>query len=201
MTDNGGTAGLNVFNAGMRSGKNTVYNGGGRAASFWRWPGAIRPADCDRLTAHIDVFPTLAGIAGVPLRDSVAAQVEGRSLLPLLADPNAPWAERVLFSHMGRWPKGSAGQSKYAHASVRSGPFIMVCSNRQNQRQWQLFNLTTDPGEKEDIADRHPDIVRRLETAYDQWWESVLPCMENENVVGPKVNPYHELYWQQFGRN
>ncbi|WP_395142063.1 arylsulfatase, partial [Armatimonas sp.] len=48
MNDNGGTAGVKVFNAGMRASKNTVYQGGTRAASFWRWSGTLKPADCDR---------------------------------------------------------------------------------------------------------------------------------------------------------
>ena len=38
MTDNGGTVGVPVFNAGMRGGKTTPYNGGTRVPAFWRWP-------------------------------------------------------------------------------------------------------------------------------------------------------------------
>ena len=84
MNDNGGTAGVEVFNAGMRGSKVTPWLGGTRAASFWRWPGTLKPADCDRLAAHIDFFPTLAEIAGAKLSDEVKMQVEGRSLVPLL---------------------------------------------------------------------------------------------------------------------
>src|SRR5438094_4414927 len=99
MNDNGGTAGVS-------GGKNTPWLGGTRAASFWRWPGTLKPGDVDRLTAHIDFFPTLAEIAGAKLSDGVKAQVEGRSLLPLLRDPKPEWPDRVLFTHVGRWPKG-----------------------------------------------------------------------------------------------
>jgi arylsulfatase A-like enzyme len=60
MNDNGGTVGVPVFNAGMRGQKATPWLGGTRAMSLWRWPGTLTPADCDRLTAHIDFFPTLA---------------------------------------------------------------------------------------------------------------------------------------------
>ena len=45
----------------------------------------------------------------------------------------------------------------------------------------------------------HPDVVAALRAAYDRWWEEVLPCLENEDAVGPKVNPFKELYWKQFG--
>ena len=48
MNDNGGTAGVNVFNAGMRA-KVTPWLGGTRASSFWCWPGTLKPGDVDRL--------------------------------------------------------------------------------------------------------------------------------------------------------
>lgn len=41
--------------------------------------------------------------------------------------------------------------------------------------------------------------VNALDAAYDKWWDSVQPQLVNENAVGPKVNPFKELYWQQFG--
>ena len=49
------------------------------------------------------------------------------------------------------------------------------------------------------VAAAHPEIVQQLEAAYDQWWEEILPCLENEAAVGPKENPFKELYWKQFG--
>ena len=56
MNDNGGTAGVKVFNAGMHGSKGSAWLGGTHASSFWRWPGTIKPADCSALTAHIDFF-------------------------------------------------------------------------------------------------------------------------------------------------
>ena len=46
----------------------------------------------------------------------------------------------------------------------------------------------------------HPDVVKELDAAYDKWWDSVQPQLVNENAVGPKVNPFKELYWKQFGK-
>ena len=120
MNDNGGTAGRQVFNAGMRGQKGTPWQGGTRASSFWRWPGTLKPADCDRLAAHIDIFPTLAELAGAKLTDEVKEQVDGRSLVPLLQNPKADWPDRTLFTHVGRWPKGAkVDDYKYAGCSVR----------------------------------------------------------------------------------
>ena len=56
MTDNGGTAGVKIFNAGMRGAKVTPYMGGTRVPAFWRWPaGFAGGKDCTKLTAHIDI--------------------------------------------------------------------------------------------------------------------------------------------------
>ena len=52
----------------MRGQKGTPYQGGTRVPSFWRWPAAFKGGvDVDALTAHIDIFPTLAEIAGAEL--------------------------------------------------------------------------------------------------------------------------------------
>ncbi len=202
MNDNGTAAGEKVFNAGMRGKKGTPWLGGTRANSFWRWPGTLNPADCDALTAHIDFFPTLAELAGAKLTAEVQTQVEGRSLVPLLRDPAAPWAERVLFTHVGRWPVGAnIDEFKYSATSVRSGKWHLVSDGNANKPQakaWQLFDVKTDPGEKTDIAAQHADVVQKLDAAYDEFWKSARPLMVNETVHPVEMNPFKELYWKQF---
>ena len=200
MNDNGGTGGVRVFNAGMRGAKVTPWRGGTRAASLWRWPGTLRPADVDRLAGHIDVFPTLAELAGAKADEKVRKQVEGRSLAPLLRDPKADWPERTLVTHVGRWPRGAdVAQYKYAHCSIRSPRWHLVSDARDNRKAWQLFDMAADPGQKTDVAAAHPGVVRELEAAYDRWWESVQPLLVNEKAVGPAENPFKVLYRRQFG--
>jgi arylsulfatase len=200
MNDNGGTAGVGVYNAGMRGRKNTPWLGGTRAASFWRWPGTLKPGDVDRLAAHIDFLPTVAELAGARLGDEVRAQVEGRSLGPLLRDPRADWPDRLLFTHIGRWPKGARpSEYKYAHCAVRGPGWHLVCDTPDGSKRWQLFDVKADPGEKADVADKHPEVVKELDAAYDRWWDAVQPGLVNEDAVGPKVNPFKALYEQQFG--
>ncbi|MHC1768992.1 MAG: sulfatase-like hydrolase/transferase [Verrucomicrobiia bacterium] len=193
MTDNGGTAGVQVYNAGMRGGKGTPYQGGTRVPSFWRWPAEFKGgADCPALTAHIDVFPTLAEIAGVPLEGEVAAQVVGRSLLPLLTDPQARWPDRFLVTHLGRWDRGRAAESRFRNCSIRNGRFTLV-------NNVELYDLERDPSETTNVIDYHPETVANLRAAYDQWWQGIQPMLVNEDVPRPKVNAFKELYWQQFG--
>lgn len=200
MNDNGGTVGVPVFNAGMRGQKVTPWLGGTRAASFWRWPGELKPATVNRLCAHIDVLPTIAELAGVKLSSEVTAQVEGRSLFPLLHNQAAAWPERLLFTHVGRWPKGTdPNLYKYRGCSVRSPRWHLVCDSTDGKKKWQLFDVTIDPGEKADISAAHPDVVKDLNNAYDTWWASLPPNLVNEGAIGPKMNPYKELYLKQFG--
>lgn len=56
------------FHAGMRGAKGTPYQGGRRVPSFSRWSGALQPGERRNLAAHIDIFPTLAELAGAPGR-------------------------------------------------------------------------------------------------------------------------------------
>ncbi len=200
MNDNGGTGGVKVFNAGMRGQKVTPFLGGTRAASFWRWPGTLLPADCHALTAHLDFFPTIAEIAGAKLDDKAKTQVEGRSLVPLLQNPAAPWAARTLFTHVGRWAQGASPETgKYMNCSVRTEDYQLVSSSKKNQPDWMLFDLRTDFAEAHDIAAQQPDLVTKMSAAYEDWWKSAVPLMVNENAPLAKENPFWVLYQKQFG--
>jgi len=199
MNDNGGTAGCQVWNAGMRGQKGTPWQGGTRAASFWRWPGTLQPGDVDKFAAHVDLFPTLAELAGAAVPADVAAGLDGRSLVPLLRNPRADWPERNLVTHVGRWAKGQAAESKYLPCRIRNSRYSLVSDARNGAKQWELFDLKSDYGEKNNIALDYPELVREFAAAYDQWWTSVQPLLVNETAPGPKVNPFKALYWQQFG--
>ena len=200
MNDNGTSSGQGVFNAGMRGGKGSAWLGGTRSSSFWRWPGRFQPGETKALAAHIDVFPTLAAIAGITLPEAVRNQIEGRSLLPLLENPGAEWPDRLLFTHQGRWPKSAdPNLSKFRMAAVRNTRWAMVSANGGARPKWELFDLSTDYGQKHDVSAKNPDVVRELSAAYDQWWDECLPLMVNEKAVGPKLNPFAVRYWEQFG--
>lgn len=131
MNDNGQTKGLDVYNAGMRGCKCTIWEGGSRAMSFWRWPGRWQPHRVDNLTAHLDVVPTLCELAGVEIPAALKAKLEGFSLLPLLesAAPTAWHDDRLLFHHVARWPGGLAAAHKHAMCAVRQGNHLLLRSN------------------------------------------------------------------------
>jgi arylsulfatase A-like enzyme len=190
MTDNGGTH-TRLFSAGMRAGKASPYQGGTRVPAFWRWPGTLSEGvDVKALTAAIDCFGTLAALAGAKIPADV--RLDGRSLIPLLENPDAPWDDRYIFVHLGRWPRGEAEAAKFTNCAVRNSRFQLV-NNRE------LYDLESDPGETTSVIDQHPEVVAAMRKAYDAWWVEAKAGMVNEDAVGPDVNPMKALYWQQFG--
>jgi arylsulfatase len=62
-----------------------------------------------------------------------------------------------------------------------------------------LYDLANDRGETKNVISEHPEVAADLRAAYGKWWEAAQPLLVNEDAVGPKVNPYKELYWKQFG--
>jgi arylsulfatase len=191
MSDNGGTR-THLFSAGMRGRKVTPYQGGTRVPCFWHWPGTLPAgADVNQLTGHIDVFSTFAALAGVALSDRLAT--DGRSLIPLLTDPDADWPDRYFFVHVGRWERGQADSAKFNGCAVRNARFRLV----NNQ---ELFDLRLDPGENDNVIAEHPEVVSSMRSAYDAWWAEVRSGMSNEYAVGPQVNSFKALYWKQFDR-
>lgn len=200
MNDNGGTAGCKIFNAGMRGTKGTPFLGGTRASSFWRWPGTLTPGDASQLTAHIDFLPTLAEIAGARLEAKTGAQIEGRSLVPLLENTGAKWPERTLFTHVGRWEKDVSPETgKYVNCSVRTKDFHLVNTSRKNEQAWMLFDVRNDYSEEHDVAAQNAGVVLEMKTAYENWWASVTPMMVNEAAPLAPENPFWTLYRKQFG--
>ncbi|MFD2257724.1 arylsulfatase [Luteolibacter algae] len=193
-TDNGGTAGVRIFNAGMRGQKGTEYQGGTRAPCFFRWPsGGIKGGkETSALSSNIDIYPTLAEIAGAEISEKTAKQVEGISLVPLLKNPDAEWQDRILVHHVGRWEKGGSEEAKYTKCAIQNSRFTLVGNKA-------LYDLKADPGETTNIIADYPEVVAQLRSSYEKWWNEAKPLMVNEDVEAPRINPLKALYWAQYG--
>lgn len=199
MTDNGSAQGAAVFNAGMKGKKGSAHEGGSRVPLFMRMPGLTKVGlDIDTMTRHVDLFPTLVEVSGAKLPGDLG--LDGRSVLPLIKDPNAEWPQRFTFFHKGRWAKagleGRFGkgdpdpdQSKYKGFAVRDERWRLVGT--------QLFDLTNDPGETTDVANKHPEVAARMISAYDKWWAEVRPLMVNEDASLDVPKPFREQFLKQ----
>ena len=164
MTDNGGTAGVPVYNAGMRGGKTQLYEGGHRVPCFVRWPnGKLRPAcDVATVTECQDVLPTLIDLCG--LKKPEGATFDGASLADLLrGKPEGQLADRILVVQYSRIPT----------PRPQKGDACVMWKRWRLVGDKELFNLETDPGQKSNVIDKHPDIVKKMRDHYDKWWAGV----------------------------
>jgi arylsulfatase A-like enzyme len=146
--DNGGAwyAGLPNINKPYRGWKGTFFEGGIRVPFFVRWPGRISSGQKLPMPVQfIDVLPTLVGAASAALPPG--RQIDGVDLLPYMTG-KALQPRRALF-----WRSGG-------YEAVRDGDWKLQVS-RNPQRIW-LFDLSSDPTERDDLSNLRPDVLARL---------------------------------------
>ena len=183
---------MEAFHAGLKGSKKSPHEGGTKVPAFFRWKGVLKEgADIKALSAHIDILSTLVELAG----GDVPKDIDGKSLVPLLEDPDAPWPDRNLFFHIGRWndktgPDGSKYDKKAGFA-VRNARYRLVNNE-------ELYDILNDPGETQNLYAQKPEVAQAMRAAYDQWWDEVRPYMVNEGSQKMGPNPYHEKYKQQL---
>ena len=113
-------------------------------------------------------------------------------MLTLLKDPKAPWKDRLLYTHKGRWEKGAdPNLSKFKSCAVRSQRWRFV-NNKE------LYDLAVDPYEMTNVIEKYPQVVAEFRKAYDQWWEETLPLMVNEEVPFAPHQPQTVRYEKQL---
>lgn len=172
MSDNGGTEGVPIYNAGMRGWKTTLWEGGHRVPCFIRWPdGQLGPArDIGGLTQVQDVLPTLMELTG---ESPAAGRFDGISLAPVLRGTE-PVPDRTLVVQY---------QSK--DKIVKEDACVMW-------RRWRLlggdalYDLETDPHQDRNVIDENAEIARRLRDAHEVWWNGLQPDigLRGQVIVG-----------------
>ena len=177
MGDNGSAKGGRPsemeYNAGLRGTKASPYQGGVRVPCLIRWPnGNIEGGrSIQQLTSMIDIFPTLAELASIPLHKST--QIDGCSLAERLQDKAIQdWPDRSIITHVGRWPNEMAETHKYKGSSIRNERFSLILGEA-------LYDLHNDPGETVDVSEQYPEIRKTLKEQYEQWWNDIRPLVED----------------------
>ena len=197
-SDNGpcsGSVPTNRFMAGLHGLKGTVYENGVRTPCFLRWPAGFKsPARVDRLTAHLDVMPTILEACG--MSQPTGVKLDGISLLPLLRHQAHAWPDRSLFL---QWDSGQQPRRGQAFTVLtEKWKLVQPCGMDLPQQQhirdrytelcalqgrgrrsiegpprYELYDITRDPGETMDLAARHPEVVERMKRQYDTWFDEV----------------------------
>jgi arylsulfatase len=185
MTDNGGTAGVATFNAGLRAGKTTYYDGGHRVPCWIRWPtGRLGPPrDIEAPTQNTDLFPTLCELCGVdqPNWSPQDEPYRGVSLAGLLRRTQERLPDRMLVVQYGQIIK------KF-DSCVIWGKWRLIKGE-------ELYDIQADRAQKANVAREHPDVVKAMRDYYERWWKGVEPAIHDFVAIsiGAARQPIVEL--------
>ena len=157
VSDNGGQANVGANNGALRGEKQEMYEGGLRVPACAVWPGKIKPGGRSGLiAATMDIFPTVVEAAG----SKVEHAIDGRSFLPLLLGKEQPAFDRDLFFTRREGGDRFMGECIWA---MRRGDWKLV--KNSPMKNWELFDLSEDPGETTDLAGKNRGKYRELGAA------------------------------------
>ena len=162
------------WNGGMKGRKGSIDEGGVRVPFLIRWPGKIKPGlRVEQIAGAVDLLPTLAEFAGIPLIGK--KPIDGRSLQPLLLGQAREWEDRNMFHFAGG--RTTRGNKKEPLVSVRNQRFRLDAFGN-------LFDMVTDPGQDRNVAARHPRVAKSMSAAARQF------LAELEGSLGPDDRPF-----------
>ena len=153
FSDNGGpTKELTSSNEPLRGGKGTMYEGGLRVPFIYNWADTLpAKSECNAITSSLDIFPTIAKLVDAAPK----SRLDGNNILPLLTGiANDGRRPKPLF-----WRQGK-------RAALRFGDWKIVTNNRSNPNAWELYNITQDLSETQNLAERYG---QRLQNLVAEW--------------------------------
>ncbi len=147
-----------------RSTKLSGYEGGIRTPLIVHWPqGISKPGSITHQVGHVvDLMPTLLELAGASYPKQLGSRrplpLVGQSLLRAILHPETNEPRELFWSVP--W-----------HDAVRIGPWKAV--RRKRSPRWELYDLRTDPTERHDLSQKHPQVLTRLVQRWNQWHQQV----------------------------
>ncbi|MBN2301582.1 MAG: sulfatase [Lentisphaerae bacterium] len=152
-------------NAPLRGTKAQTWEGGQRVPCIMRWPGKIAAGTtCEGIASAIDLFATLAELAGAPLPEHV--KLDSISMTDAILE-GKPTKRNVFAYYYGRNLEALRKGDWKLHF-CRIG-WCVAPDNVNNLPSPQLYNLHDDVGETNNVCDRHPEIVAELETEAEEF--------------------------------
>ena len=171
MTDNGSSGGWveqngKGYNAGMRGKKASYYDGGHRVPFLIRWPGdGIGNRDVAPLIAHLDLLPTFVELCG--LAEPEHLPWDGVSVAGLLRGQGQALPRREIVQ-----------QFRQSTEPPRQWENAVICQDWRLVGGEELYYLPADPGQRNDVAEYYPDMVRQLRMAHEEFWAEIEPLFD-----------------------
>ncbi|MEQ8551174.1 MAG: arylsulfatase [Cyclobacteriaceae bacterium] len=155
-------------NAGMRGIKASKYEGGHRVPLFIQWKdGIVGGKDIDQLTAHFDILPTLVDLCDLEVNTDI--HFDGKSLVPLIKGKKEGFEDRIIITNSQR----TEVPERWRRTSLMQGKWRLVDGT-------ELYDLQTDPEQRNNIIDQHSEKVAEFKQAYDQWWADLVPGYDDQ---------------------
>lgn len=176
FSDNGGHI-VSTDNSPLKLGKGHPYEGGIREPLFINWPGLTEPGTRTKVpVSSIDFFPTICEAAGIQIPDTLT--IDGLDLSPLLKQEGSI-DRQDLFWH---FPHYWWGTKVRPYSIVRSGKWKLIKHWEENS--YELYNLSTDISETNNLAGEMPEKIEELEIKLSQW-------LEETGAKTPLPNPLY----------
>ena len=156
--------GMHRPNGPWRGGKYSKFEGGTRVPFIARWMGRIRPGVSDALISQVDLPATLAALVGIALEPGVAP--DSLNLLPALLDGASRGRDHVVEHANGLALR--EGPWKFIPATDGAAIAWETGNETGNSALAQLYNLSNDPGERNNVAEANPDRVRSMAERLDR---------------------------------
>jgi len=166
MSDNGGNVDpmfsgdvdvsklkLPADNGPYRGGKGMLYEGGTRVVALANWPGRIKPGEVKEIMHVVDMFPTLAGLAGASLDQG--KPLDGLDMWPTLGAGKPSPRQEVVYN------------IEPFRGGVRRGDWKLVWRTPLPSAL-ELFNIAQDPSEKTNLAAKQPQKVIELQNRIEE---------------------------------
>jgi arylsulfatase A-like enzyme len=168
FSDNGGYANATSMEP-LRGSKGMLYEGGIRVPMIVRWPGVTRPGSvCDVSVIGIDFYPTMLEMAGTPRPPGQV--LDGLSIVPLLRGEKT-LNRKAIFWHFPaylepyndkQWPWRATPAG-----AIRQGDFKLI--EFFEDGKIELYNLKSDLGEKNNLAETMPEKAEELHQTLIEW--------------------------------
>lgn len=169
----------------FRDGKGSNYEGGTRVCALANWPGRIRAQEVDGLVHVVDLYPTVAALAGAST--DKCKPLDGLDVWNVISRGAASPRSEILYN------------LEPYRAAIRQGDWKLVWRTVLPSSV-ELFNIPADPSETNNVASAHPEIVFRLQQRLEELaQEAVRPLFFVDqmkvimtNMHGEPVLPYEK---------
>ena len=153
LSDNGGRRGL-ADNRPLRGNKGWLNEGGIRVPFIFSLPGTLpEGSTLNHPIIALDILPTALGLGQM----SVSDHLDGVDLMPFLTSESISPPHETLYWRV-------SGGKGYA---VRHGPWKLV--HDVGMEKLELYNLTHDPGESQDVSQQNPQVCQEILDRYQAW--------------------------------